>query len=159
MDKETFEIPLKCRGIAVVLLKKCNNENKVLLLKRDSTVLQNVWCYIGGGMEGNEYAWQAALREIEEETGITNVTLYSANKIEQFYSPHTNDIYIAPVFVGFVDEEQEVTLNHEHSEYKWLSFNEATEYVSLPGNEEVLTFIEKYFVRRQPMHELLIDIR
>nr|WP_187444229.1 NUDIX domain-containing protein [Rossellomorea vietnamensis] len=143
-------IPIRCSGIAVVLLKKSGFGCKVLLLRRNSEVLKGAWCYIGGGIEQGEKAWEAALREIREETGVESVVLYTSNKFDQFYSPAENYIYMAPVFVGFVDENQEVTVNEEHSDFKWLSFEEAIENVSLPGNDEVLVFIERHFVKKNP---------
>jgi dATP pyrophosphohydrolase len=130
----------------------------VLLLKRASPILHNEWCYIGGGIEEGETAWQAALREIQEETGITNVSLYSSNKFDQFYSSIDDFIYLAPVFVGFVDEKEDVKLNNEHKEFKWMSFEEAKEKVTLPGNDEVLAFIEKHFVKRNPSEWLKVVI-
>ena len=156
MRKENTGVPIQCNGIAVVLLKKIDNEYKVLLLKRASAVLRDAWCYIGGSIEDGEKAWQAALREIKEETGITKVSLYITNKFDQLYSPDENYIYIAPVFAGYVDDRQNVMLNHEHSEYKWLSFHEAIEHVALPGNDEVLTFIEKHFVKGTPSEVLRV---
>ncbi|GIN74494.1 NUDIX hydrolase [Bacillus sp. J14TS2] len=156
MSKGNIEVPLRCKGIAVVLLKKFDNEYKVLLLKQATPVLQDAWCYIGGGIEEGETAWQSALREVEEETGITKFSLYTSNKFDQFYSPDEDYIYLAPVFVGYVDDEQDVILNYEHSEYKWLSFNEAIEHVALPGNDEVLTFIEKHFVKNTPKELLRV---
>ncbi|KPL60428.1 NUDIX hydrolase [Rossellomorea vietnamensis] len=143
------EVPIKCTGIAVVLLKKVQNEFKVLLVKREGSVLKDVWCYIGGGIEEGEKAWEAAYREVEEETGITNMSLYSANTFDRIYSIEGNYIYIAPVFVGFVPDDQEVTLNEEHSDYRWVSLEEAMGTVSLPGNEEVLSFIENHFVKKE----------
>ncbi|WP_186577188.1 NUDIX hydrolase [Aquibacillus kalidii] len=158
MYEETIGLSIKCTGIATVLLKKIDNEYKVLLLKRATSVLRDVWCYIGGGIERGEKAWETSLREVKEETGITKVTLYTSNKFDQIYSPKENYIYLAPVFVGFVEENQVVTLNHEHSKYKWLSFKEAIETVSLPGNDEVLTFIEKHFVMRKPPTYLRVEV-
>ena len=151
-----IETPVYSNGIAVVLLKKINGSYNVLLMKRATRILKDMWCYIGGSLEQGEKAWEAAIREIKEETGITNVTLYSSNTFDQIYSPLDNYIYIAPVFVGFIEENQDVVLNNEHSEYKWLSFDEARELVTLPGNEEVLTFIEKYFVKNTPTEWLRI---
>ena len=49
-----------------------------------------------------------------------------------------------------MEEQQELKLNNEHSDYQWLSFDEAIEKVSLPGNDEILKFIEKHFVMRNP---------
>jgi dihydroneopterin triphosphate diphosphatase len=152
-----LEVPLRCTGVAAVLIKRTDSDYKVLLLKRDTSVLRDVWCYIGGGIEEGEKAWEAALREVKEETGITDLSLYSSNQFDQIYSPKENYIYIAPVFVGYVDESQKVNLNYEHSDYKWVSFKEAFDTVSIPGNEEVLLSIEKHFVNRPPLHYLRIQ--
>jgi dATP pyrophosphohydrolase len=154
MNKDYFEIPLICHGIAVVLLKKFDNSYKVLLMKRATPVLTDVWCYIGGGIEQGEKAWESALREIREETGITKVSLYTSNKFDQFYSAADDYIYIAPVFVGYVDDD--VKLNYEHKDFKWMTFDEAKVTVTLPGNAEVLEHIEKYFVNIRPMKWLCI---
>lgn len=66
--------------------------------------MNNVWCYIGGGIEEGEMAWESAVREIKEETSITKVLLHTTNKFDQIYSPKENYIYVAPVFVGYVEE-------------------------------------------------------
>ncbi|MGV3467434.1 MAG: NUDIX domain-containing protein [Heyndrickxia sp.] len=154
---ENVEIPIRTSGIAVVLLKKFDDEYKVLLLKRTSSVLNEAWCYIGGKIEKGEKAWEAAVREVEEETGMTDISYYVSNRFDQFYDPKVDYIYLAPVFVGFVNHGQDIKLNEEHSEYKWLTFKEALEKVTLPGNDEVLTFIEKHFVKRKPTELLRIE--
>lgn len=159
MGKDLYEIPIRCRGVAVVLLRKVEDEYKVLLMKRATPVLQDEWCYIGGGIEEGEKAWEAALREIQEETGITKVSLYSSNKFDQFYGSKEDYIYIAPVFVGYVDDLDNVVLNYEHKEFKWLTFTEAKEKATLPGNDEVLEHIEKHFAKRHPSKWLrILDI-
>lgn len=156
MREDYCKVPIRCTGVAIVLLKNIGNEYKVLLLKRATSILNDVWCYIGGSIEEGESAWESALREIKEETGITKVLLYASNKFDQIYSPKENYIYIAPVFVGYVVEQQEIILNYEHSDYKWLSFKEAIETTTLPGNDEVLMSIEKHFVMRRPPEYLRI---
>jgi dATP pyrophosphohydrolase len=156
MSKDHHDIPIRCTGIAVILLKKIENHYKVLLLKRATSILLDAWCYIGGGIEEGEKAWEAARREIEEETGIKGVTLYTSNQFDQFYSAMEDYIYIAPVFVGYVEEQEDVKLNYEHKEYKWMTFNEAKEKVILPGNAEVLDFVEKYFVNNHPTEWLRV---
>lgn len=150
------EVPVRCVGVSVVLLKKIDHTYKVLLMKRNSSVLQDEWCYIGGGIEEGEKAWEAALREVREETGIKLEALYTSNKFEQFYSYTEEYIYMAPVFVGYVSGDQEVTLNDEHKQYEWLDFNDAIERVTLPGNDDVLDFVEKHFVSKKPSDWLLV---
>lgn len=143
-------IPIRCRGIAVVLLKVIEGQHKVLLMKRADRSLEDAWCYIGGGIEEGEKAWEAALREIQEETGITKVSLYSANICEQFYHINRDSIWIAPVFVGYVDDSEDVVLNCEHKEFKWLTFGEAKDKATFPGNDTVFEHIEKHFANRKP---------
>ncbi len=86
-DSPKQTVPIRCEGVAVVLLKKCLDDYHVLMLKRAGRMLHGEWCYIGGGIEHGEKAWEAALREIREETGITEVRLYTSNQFEKFYSP------------------------------------------------------------------------
>ncbi|WP_260989759.1 NUDIX pyrophosphatase [Paenibacillus xylanexedens] len=154
-EKQT--VPIRCEGVAVVLLKKDLNEFHVLMLKRAGRMLHGEWCYIGGGIEQGEKAWEAALREIHEETGITNVRLYTTNQFEQFYSHAEDYIYMAPVFVGYVHEDQSVQLNHEHSDYRWMTFDEAKQNAALPGIDDILDFVEKHFVRKAPSKWLQIN--
>lgn len=151
-------VPIRCEGVAVVLLKKSLDQyRRVLMLKRAGRMLHNEWCYVGGGIEKGEKAWEAALREVHEETGITEVRLYSANQFEQYYSPMGEYIYTAPVFVGYVDERQPVRLNHEHTEYQWMTFDEAKENAALPRIDDILDFVEKHFVRKAPSEWLRIN--
>ncbi|WP_342572287.1 NUDIX domain-containing protein [Paenibacillus sp. FSL R5-0749] len=151
-------VSFRCEGVAVVLLKKSHDQYRVLMLKRAGRMLHNEWCYVGGGIEKGEKAWEAALREVHEETGITKVRLYSANQFEQFYSPKEDYIYTAPVFVGYVDESQPVRLNHEHTEYQWMTFDEAKDNAALPGIDDILHFVEKHFARKAPSKWLRIHV-
>ncbi|MDM5279102.1 NUDIX hydrolase [Paenibacillus silvae] len=157
-DPSKQGVPIRCEGVAVVLMKKCLHQYHVLMLKRAGRMLHDEWCYIGGGIEHGEKAWEAALREIREETGITEVRLYSSNRFEQFYSPTEDYIYMAPVFVGYVHEHQPVQLNHEHSEHRWMTFEEAKHHAALPGIDDTLDFVEKHFAIKAPSKWLRINI-
>ncbi|WP_256984632.1 NUDIX hydrolase [Paenibacillus taichungensis] len=137
--------------------QKSFDQYRVLMLKRAGRMLHNEWCYVGGGIEKGEKAWEAALREVHEETGITEVRLYSANQFEQYYSPTEDYIYTAPVFVGYVEESQPVRLNHEHTEYQWMTFDEAKDNAALPGIDDILHFVEKHFARKAPSEWLRIN--
>ena len=71
----------------------------------------------GRGNRGwRKTAWQTALREIREETGLTVTRLFSADCNEQFYEAGRNTFTVVPVFVAYVDSSQAVNLNAEHSE-------------------------------------------
>lgn len=70
--------------------------------------LAGIWCQIARKVEGGETAWQAALRELYEETGLAPDAFYSADICEQFYEADRDAITVAPVFVAFIDSAAEV---------------------------------------------------
>ncbi|UWQ29542.1 NUDIX domain-containing protein [Leisingera sp. M527] len=149
------EIPIRAFLVSLVAIRKTNVRHEVLLLKRTQT-LAGEWCQVAGSIEEGETAWQAALRELEEETGLKPTALYSADTCEQFYEADRDSITLAPVFAGFIENTARVTLNHEHSDYCWVSFDEAAEMVAFGGQRRVLRWIEDEFVKRPPSRHLLI---
>ena len=118
------EIPIRSFLASLVAVRETEARHEVLLLKRTQTLIGE-WCQVAGSIEEGETAWQTALRELDEETGLQPNALYSADTCEQFYEADRDAITIAPVFVAFIDNAATVTLNHEHSEYRWVSFGEA----------------------------------
>jgi dihydroneopterin triphosphate diphosphatase len=61
-----------------------------------------------------------------------------------------------PVFVGFVDTDAAVVINHEHSEFRWVSFEAALAMVPFAGQRHVLKHVEAEFVLHEPVQHLLI---
>ena len=151
------ELPVRCYGVSSFLLKKDNDDYRVLLLKRKDTI-QGAWTGVAGKIEEGEKAWQAILREIKEEAGLTPEKLYSTDTCEQFYEIDEESIWIAPVFVAYVSNDAAVTINEEHSEFGWFTFEEAILKVSFPEQRRILKQIQEEFVQRQPIEWLLIDI-
>jgi dATP pyrophosphohydrolase len=151
------ELPIRCYIVSSFLLKKDNDDYRVLLLKRKQTI-KGAWAGVGGKIEEGETAWQAILREIKEEAGLTPERLYSADTCEQFYEIDRDSILIAPVFVAYIPDSAVVTINEEHSEFGWFTFEEAKLKVSFPEQRRILRHIQQEFVQRQPVEWLLIDV-
>ena len=126
------EIPIRAFLVSLVAIRKTEARHDVLLLKRTQSLVGE-WCQVAGSIEEGETAWQAALRELDEETGLKPNALYSADTCEQFYEADRDAITIAPVFVAFIYSGAKVSLNYEHSEYRWVSFDEAIEMVAFGG--------------------------
>jgi dATP pyrophosphohydrolase len=150
------ELPIRCHGVSSFLLKKDNGGYRVLLLKRKQTI-QGAWAGVAGKIEEGEKAWQAILREIKEEAGLTPEKLYSADTCEQFYEIDKDSIWIAPVFVAYAPDSAVVTINEEHCEFGWFTLEEAILKVSFPEQRRILRHIQEEFVQRQPVEWLLID--
>lgn len=143
-------------AVSVIALRQRGVDTEVLLLKRTQTLIGE-WCQVAGGIEPGEMAWQAALRELREETGLVPSDFYSADTCEQFYDADDDTIHIIPVFVAFISTEAEVQLNHEHSEYCWISFEQARALVSFGGQRRVLSWVEEEFVNRIASDHLRIE--
>ncbi|MEM9239204.1 MAG: NUDIX domain-containing protein [Pseudomonadota bacterium] len=68
-------IPVKSYAVSLFVLKEIDTRVDVLLMKREQSLV-GAWCQVAGSLEPNETAWQAALREMQEETGLCPLALY-----------------------------------------------------------------------------------
>lgn len=152
------KVKIKAKGVVCVLIKR--DEGKILLMKR-SKYPADSWCYVAGSIEEGETAWETAIREVKEETGMRcgeDYTLYSGDTMEQLYNTAKDYIWIAPVFVALVHSEKEVEINHEHTEYRWMDIEEALKVLSFPEQKRVVRHIEEYFIDEHPTSYLKIQI-
>jgi dihydroneopterin triphosphate diphosphatase len=129
--------------IECYVYKKSKNGIKYLLLKRSlkKEPYPGIWQIVTGKMEIGEEAYNAALREVKEETGLMQIKCFVAPKINQFYTPHNDKIYLIPVFVVKVNNER-VVLSEEHTKYKWLNFKNAYKKIHWYSQKENLKIID-----------------
>ena len=131
---------------------------RVLLLRRAETHLLGVWSYVSGGIEPGERGWEAALRELSEETSLVPLDLFSADVCEQFYEPAVEQVIVFPVFVALVAAGAEPILNHEHSEYRWVTRGEAAVLLPFAAQRNTLRHVWAEFVEHPPLEYLRIPI-
>ena len=152
------EIPVRCFSIALFILRRMQGEVRVLVLRRRGSTQEGQWCQVAGHIEDQEPAWQTALREAREETGLALTSLWSANTCEHFYEAHRNRLTLVPVFIGWAADNAEVVLNHEHDDYRWATFAEAATLLPFPGQRELLGWIQRHFIEQAPTPMLNIPI-
>ncbi|TCQ73819.1 dATP pyrophosphohydrolase [Ochrobactrum sp. BH3] len=152
------EIPIRCCAISLFILRPRDDSFELLLLRRTGHSLTGEWCQVAGRIEQGETAWQGALREAKEETGLCLTELYSADICEQFYEADRDAITMTPVFVAFVPTDSKVRLNDEHDDFRWLSLSDAAILLPFAGQRATLEHIEKEFVARKPNPWLRIQI-
>lgn len=150
------EIPIRAEIVSLFAIRRAKVGWQVLLMKRAQSLV-GAWCQVSGGLEAGETAWEGALRELREETGLKPLKLYSADICERFYEIDCDAITIAPVFVAIIDAKEEARLNEEYSDYRWLSFDDARDLVEYGGQRRCLTWIEQEFIQRTPSRHLLIE--
>ena len=86
-------LPLRL-GVGIVVL---NKDNEVFVAKRIDNP-KNYWQMPQGGVDEGENFYDAALRELEEETSIKNVTLIK--EIEGYISYNLPDYLLGIIWKG-----------------------------------------------------------
>lgn len=129
--------------IECYVYKKSDDGIKYLLLKRSEMKepYPGIWQIVTGRFENNEKAYETALREVKEETGLIPVKSYVAPKINEFYTPHNDKIYLIPVFVVCVEDDK-VILSNEHTQYEWVEFETAYKKIHWFSQKENLKLID-----------------
>ncbi|ENC9556513.1 NUDIX hydrolase [Aeromonas hydrophila] len=140
-------IPIRCHAVSGVALSTVQGETRLLMMKR---VKGGFWCHVAGTVEAGETGWQTIVREFREETGIVVHELYNGQYLEQFYEHATNTVCLVPVFVVYCPPTQAVTLNHEHTEYRWCSLAEAKTLAGFPSQQTLYDHLWHYFVENSP---------
>lgn len=148
-------IPIRCKTVSGVALSTIDGETKLLVMKR---VKGGFWCHVAGTVEAGETGWQTIVREFGEETGIKVAELYNGQYLEQFYDATTNTLMVVPVFVIYCPPNQTVTLNDEHTEYRWCSLTEAKGLVSFPGQQALYDHVWRHFVQGHPSALMRIHV-
>ena len=105
-----------------------NDKGELLLLKRtvDEEVAPNQWGLAGGKVEDGETTEEAAIREANEESGLT---FSDVKRLKEF----TNDGSVSHYYSGLSNSE-EVVLSEEHSEYAWVKPEQLGNYDIIFGN-------------------------
>jgi len=133
MKKNFSKLPLR-KGVGIVLL---NNENKVFVAKRIDNP-KNFWQMPQGGVDEDENYYEAALRELKEETSIASVELIQEinKKLTYILPNHLIGIIWKGRFKGqtqkwfvmrFIGNESEININTKKPEFldwKWIDLED-----------------------------------
>tara|TARA_B100000945_G_scaffold32610_1_gene22257 strand:- start:1743 stop:2204 length:462 start_codon:yes stop_codon:yes gene_type:complete len=129
------------RVIDAYVFNRKNKEIRFLLLKRAKTkIYEHLWQGVAGKIEAGETSWEAAIRELKEETGFEPVRIFVADHVSKFYEAHGDWVNMVPVF-GIEVEDEEVILSDEHCEFKWVDFNTAHQTLIWSGQKDGITAI------------------
>jgi len=118
-----------------------NNGLLFLLLKRAKTKMyEHIWQGVAGKIEKGEKSWEAAKRELQEETGLKPDKMFIVDHVSKFYEQMDDRINLVPVF-GIEVNTQEVVLSDEHSEYKWVKIDEASDLLVWKGQKQAIKIV------------------
>lgn len=132
------------------IFRQNKDDLEFLLLKRSSDEkYPGIWQMVTGSVNENEKAFQTALREIKEETGLTPEKFWVVPNVNSFYDPKNDLICQVPVFAAEVNSNANVTISEEHSEFKWASLDEAKKILAWKGQRVSVDTIHEYFTKEK----------
>jgi len=128
-------------SVTAIILK----DNKLLVLKRNEEPFKGKWDLPGGYMGKGELPEEAIIREIHEELGVESkitfirtVPGYGMWKDKKF--PILSHFYLCHI------GNQEIKLNKENSEHKWMPLKELDPHnIAFDSNEEMCRWVVKNF--------------
>jgi len=120
-----------------------------LLLKRsEGQPYPGLWQMVTGKIKADEKAYQTALREINEETGLVPTKIWVAPTVNSFYEPKEECICLIPVFAVSVGDDK-IQLSDEHTEYQWVNRESAQKLLAWEGQRKAVQIIEDYFLNEK----------
>ena len=160
MQKKFEDLPLRS-GVGIIVLNKVN---KVFVAKRIDNP-KNFWQMPQGGVNEGEDYLTAALRELKEETSITNVELVS--ELDGFITYNLPDRLLGIIWKGkykgqkqkwflmrYLGDDSEISVQTKKPEFldwKWVDLKKITELVvdfKLHVYQEVQKKVQKILVNR-----------
>lgn len=129
-----------------------------LLLKRsENTIYSGQWRMIGGKVESDETHWQAALRELREETGLQPDLFWTVPTINHFYEPAADEVHLIPAFAVETGNNKSIVLNNEHKEYKWVTIENLSSYIFWPEQLRIMNCIHDILINNKILPDWIVD--
>jgi dATP pyrophosphohydrolase len=126
-----------------------------LLLRRTAgRVYAGEWRVVGGKIEGGEAAWEAALRELGEETGRRPLHVWTVPSANAFYEWQTDRLNLIPAFAAELDADP--VLDREHDAFAWLPPAEAEARLAWPEQQRLLRLVADLLSRAALPPELIL---
>ena len=129
--------------------KVADSEFEYALLQRSDA---GYWQAIAGGGEEDETPLEAARRESLEEAGIPQDCTYlqldtvASTPVTEFSDSYLwgDDTYVIPEHCfGVLVEGAEIVLSPEHTEYRWLKYQEARRLLKWDSNRVALWELDR----------------
>jgi len=130
-----------------------------LLFKRAAgRIYDGQWRMIGGKVKIGESHWEAALRELSEETTLKPQLMWTIPSVNSFYEHHTDTILNIPAFAAEIDGSSSIILDSEHSEYAWFSLEDAIDKIIWPEQRRLLRLTDSLITSNQILEDWHVPI-
>ncbi len=119
------------------------------LLKRSDA---GYWQAVAGGGEDNESPIETAQRETHEETGIPQASPFLQLDtvlpipVTEFRDSYLwgDNVYVIPQYCfGVLVRDKRIVLSREHTDYRWLEYEDAHNLIRYEGNKIALWELDR----------------
>jgi 8-oxo-dGTP pyrophosphatase MutT (NUDIX family) len=150
-EKENQPLDTKATRIisaGIIVFRRTKEGIKFLILYHG----RDYWNFPKGKLEQAERSWQAAFREVREETGLKSTELKLVGNFkafEKFFYRRGNDRIFKVVILYLAETKQpNITVSDEHEGYGWFKFSEAKKIMgrykdSVKILEKAYNFLQK----------------
>jgi len=131
------------RSAGAVVVNEKGGRRYILLLN------EGKWDFPKGNMEPGETELQTVLREVGEETGITDIRVLEGFRrvIEYFYRREGKNVHKRVVYLLAETREERITISHEHQGFGWFTYPEALKNASYENSKATLKEAERFLIK------------
>jgi len=124
------------KSVGLVVFRKTRHKRLFLLLKYPA----GHWDFVKGHVERGEAEEQTALRELQEETGITQAGIIDGfrERINYGYTRNRRFVRKQVIFRLARTRQSRVALSYEHVDYAWLDYEKARERLTFANSRNIL---------------------
>ena len=124
------------RSAGAVLFRDTSSGKMYLLLNYPS----GHWDFVKGNIEEGETLKETVIREIREETGITDVNFVDdfEDKVEYHYQRDGELVHKEVVFFLAKTNTENIKISHEHQGFMWLGYNDALKKLTYKNAQNVM---------------------
>lgn len=139
--------------------REAHGKVQFLVLKRsDEVVYAGQWRMVGGKVIRGETFYEAALRELKEETAASPELFWSIPSLNQFYESKTDSIRQIPAFAAKLTSTPPIELNHEHSDARWIPKGQIKDLISWPEQQRLMLLAATIITNNQILDDWIIKV-
>jgi 8-oxo-dGTP diphosphatase len=143
--------------VEVCIFKTGGGGPRYLVLRRSAgdRLYPGIWQIVTGSVERGEHAVHAAVRELNEETGLAAKRLWRLPFVNSFYDPVGDRVHLCPHFAAEVEERSEPRLSVEHDAYEWCTLERAQALLPWSGQRTGVGLVHSMILRGTEESRLL----
>ncbi|MCL2580143.1 MAG: NUDIX domain-containing protein [Oscillospiraceae bacterium] len=130
----------KEKSCGALVYRKQGEDIQVLVLRHK---MGGHWSFPKGHVEEGETEVQTALREVQEETGLS-ISLHDGFREMVSYCPRPGVSKDVVYFLGFAEDSRTVRQEEEISEIRWVNMGGIGNYLTYDNDRRLVRGVKRY---------------